>query len=432
MKRYHDKAAAISLPADSNKGQTFVVSGEKTQGMGLRKLFHKLLDERGVNGLAVNNPHTNEVELSLSAPEPDSVLKELVARVKAEKNRDVEYRPSDHDTQMVPVEVRNRMLERLRQMHYKAYLESSLYDPNDSELIPRDKHRIDIADRYRLQDTGKALVGMVPERAARQLRGEEMPYSWMSQPSAPVAPLGKQSGILNYAMESPGHAAAVALPVALALNAALNPSVHKAMGWDTAKDVRQEITNGRPYPFSYLTGEAQELGDALLHGSWKDVKEEFGDTAYAGQQLFSQATGTNLPMVFSDEPIGKFRERNAKWNKVFAERGIPFSVDYLAGGSNYLKPEKVKAVFAMAGVPLPDAEAKDLSSRMAAMPDDAHKPASALETLGLPKQAIVKQDESSGKWILWTKDHKRRLGTHETAQDAYKQEYAIQEKREDP
>ena len=46
------------------------------------------------------------------------------------------------------------------------------------------------------------------------------------------------------------------------------------------------------------------------------------------------------------------------------------------------------------------------------------------------KSAMVKQDEETGKWVLWTKDGKRKLGTHATAADAYKQEYAIQKSQE--
>ncbi len=44
------------------------------------------------------------------------------------------------------------------------------------------------------------------------------------------------------------------------------------------------------------------------------------------------------------------------------------------------------------------------------------------------KAAIVKQE--GDKWVLWTKDGKRRLGTHDTARKAYAQEYAIQKAEE--
>lgn len=44
----------------------------------------------------------------------------------------------------------------------------------------------------------------------------------------------------------------------------------------------------------------------------------------------------------------------------------------------------------------------------------------------LIKSSVIKKDPKSKKWILWTKDGKRKLGTHDTAQEAYKQEYAIE------
>lgn len=43
---------------------------------------------------------------------------------------------------------------------------------------------------------------------------------------------------------------------------------------------------------------------------------------------------------------------------------------------------------------------------------------------------MVRQDPETGKWILWTADGKRKLGTHATAVAAYKQEYAIQKSQE--
>jgi hypothetical protein len=131
-----------------------------------------------------------------------------------------------------------------------------------------------------------------------------------------------------------------------------------------ARDIRQEVIGGRKYPLSYLTGEAQELGEALWNRDVPGIKEEFGDTAYAAQMLLSQTTNTNLPMIFSKDVISKFRKRNAIWKKYFDEAGIPFSVDYLSGGSNFAKPSKVKAVFGLAGRELSDEEAQALSSRM--------------------------------------------------------------------
>ncbi len=48
----------------------------------------------------------------------------------------------------------------------------------------------------------------------------------------------------------------------------------------------------------------------------------------------------------------------------------------------------------------------------------------------MAKSAFVKQDPDTGKWILWTRDKKRKLGTHDTPEEAYAQEYAIQKSQE--
>jgi hypothetical protein len=61
------------------------------------------------------------------------------------------------------------------------------------------------------------------------------------------------------------------------------------------------------------------------------------------------------------------------------------------------------------------------------------KSGSILELFGgveLEKYAVVKQDADTGKWILWARDGKRKLGTHDTPDEAYKQEYAIQKAQE--
>ena len=61
------------------------------------------------------------------------------------------------------------------------------------------------------------------------------------------------------------------------------------------------------------------------------------------------------------------------------------------------------------------------------------KSGSILELFGgveLEKSAVIKQDADTGKWILWTRDGKRKLGTHDTPEEAHSQEYAIQKSQE--
>jgi hypothetical protein len=133
-----------------------------------------------------------------------------------------------------------------------------------------------------------------------------------------------------------------------------------AMHW--TKDLTRDIMGGRQYPVSYLTGELAELGEAVKNRDWENFKEEAGDSAYAAQMIAGQRTGLNLPVFGADKVIKKFYDRINNWKQIFDQKGVPFSVDYLKGGSNYAKPEKIQKVFELAGNPISEHEAKNIAS----------------------------------------------------------------------
>ena len=132
-----------------------------------------------------------------------------------------------------------------------------------------------------------------------------------------------------------------------------------ALHW--SKDLTRDIMGGRNYPVSYLTGEIGELGHAIKNLDWENVKEEFGDSAYAAQMLIAQRTGLNLPVLGANAQIKKFYDRIERWKKIFGDQNIPFSVDHLSGGSNYAKPEKIQKAFASAGHQMSPEEAAAIS-----------------------------------------------------------------------
>lgn len=124
--------------------------------------------------------------------------------------------------------------------------------------------------------------------------------------------------------------------------------------------VRQAIIGNRKYPTSYLVGELKELVVEILHCRWAGIREEFQDCAYAAQMLVSQGTGLDFRLVCCREVIAKFLKRIEEWQTAFSKRGVRFSVDYLAGGSNHAKPAKVVAAFAKAGHVITEKEAAAL------------------------------------------------------------------------
>jgi hypothetical protein len=125
-----------------------------------------------------------------------------------------------------------------------------------------------------------------------------------------------------------------------------------------SKDVSRDLLNGRKYPLSYLTGELGELVESVKNMDWPNFKEELGDSAYAAQMILAQKLGLNLPLIGASAPVDKFYARRKGWEDIFKERGVPFSNDYLAGGSNLKKPKKIQAALGLAGHAITKDEAR--------------------------------------------------------------------------
>ena len=136
---------------------------------------------------------------------------------------------------------------------------------------------------------------------------------------------------------------------------------------ERAISLTAEILGGRTYPFGYVTGELMELAEALWQRDAAGVREEFADAAYATQMWVWQRLGLNAPVFCAGFALAKFRARNRIWRALFEDEGIVFTVDYLVGGSNFAKPAKIAAAFAVAGVTLDEAKLAELSRKATAM-----------------------------------------------------------------
>jgi len=172
----------LGLPSNLTKGAgVFTASGNKVQGVGLRKLYHSLLDERGLTGLGVNNEETGDVELSFDGDEArrKEVFKELAARIRAKTNHPVTFAPTTVPQTSTPVKLSNKDSERLNAIHHLAYRMSNMYDPADPLMDPNDTFKQKLADRFRLQVSQRGLEGTVPSRAAEQLLGTRPMYAGM-------------------------------------------------------------------------------------------------------------------------------------------------------------------------------------------------------------------------------------------------------------
>ena len=171
-------AEAIRMLKQSDE-RAYQVSGDAVQGVGLRKLYHKLLAERGVKGLAVNNPRKGTVELSMTADgdKASEILDVLKSALRQRTGKDIAVRPGNQ-ARPRRVSLSPEDLDKLNRKHNLLFRRSSKAG-GDLSLTPAADFRQEIKDRYLLEDDGENLSGYVPRGARAQLTGKEVPYGFM-------------------------------------------------------------------------------------------------------------------------------------------------------------------------------------------------------------------------------------------------------------
>ena len=107
----------------------------------------------------------------------------------------------------------------------------------------------------------------------------------------------------------------------------------------------------------------KELGEEIKKRDWPAIKDEAGDVMYSAQMIAHQKSGINFPMIGADGSIKKFQDRRAIWKQIFKDHGGEFHTDYLKGGSNYARPEKIQKALGMAGIKIDNDTAASVSRR---------------------------------------------------------------------
>lgn len=130
-----------------------------------------------------------------------------------------------------------------------------------------------------------------------------------------------------------------------------------------AKKVLHDLTGTRGYNPGYLQGEVDEFVEAFKAKRAKEVEEELQDVMFGAQMLAHQVSKRDAPVLGADDKIREFYRRKNYYEKMFKDRDVPFSTDYLAGGSNPLKPHKIQAAFDLAGQPIDEPAAAAYSKQ---------------------------------------------------------------------
>lgn len=226
------------------------------------------------------------------------------------------------------------------------------------------------------------------------------------------------------------------------------------------KNKRINISAEDPRPFSTATHEFEHalgFGDDGWRGllapyigedvklrsqpAWLRELQPYAQTAAARQERLALAT-VETPAVLA-ETVAEMRGRHAG-NRLRAggpsAAGLPSELQFGVPGYNQVSGEFIRRMGSrhMYGLN-PDTNA--VVGKPRSMTELLTRPESRqwLQRMGRKvtekqsnheKQAVIKQDPDTGKWILRTKDGKRKLGVHATAEAAYKQEYAILKSQE--
>ena len=175
------KPTAVNLlptPDLTKNAAMYNVTGDKVQGVGLRKLYHSLLEANKLKGLAVNNEETGDVELSFDGKAKDraKLFKELSDLIQAKTQRPINIEKSKIQQKLVPVNMTGADVDKVIGLGHLAYRRSPAYDPKDQVLKSTEEGQKELMDRYRLGLENGNLVGKVPQRAYEQLMGVRPMY----------------------------------------------------------------------------------------------------------------------------------------------------------------------------------------------------------------------------------------------------------------
>jgi hypothetical protein len=143
---------------------TYELTGEALQTVGLRKYIHQLLQQRELEGNAVNNPLTGGILLTTSSSKDDQ--KEILSNILdyvSKHGGNVSAKEIEGSSKLEPVHI---SYDKVDDFFYRHGLKRVLEWPEPKR---RQKWLI---DRYRLKLGKTGLEGNVPEIAAKQLRVE--------------------------------------------------------------------------------------------------------------------------------------------------------------------------------------------------------------------------------------------------------------------
>lgn len=183
----------------SNETYRLHISGEKVQNVGLRKNLHRILDEHGMDGVAVNNPYNDTVEAYISGSEGDrrKVVSKLSDYIQESTGHPITVKEHLSSKKMRPITMNREQMEDVTNGQYLAYMLTSGDDRRNDSDVGIAKAEAALMPRFRLKKEKNGLYsGMLPEMGIKQLTGKAPHYKKFMKHNHKI---GIDEGISNMA-----------------------------------------------------------------------------------------------------------------------------------------------------------------------------------------------------------------------------------------
>lgn len=150
---------------------SYILEGAKLQGVGLRKHLHKILNEMDAKGLAVNDPYTGNVYMTVEKSHADEAKKKLNSYLEGKG--------------LEPAQFHAAASQKLKRVEIDAVKAKNYVKTHGLSKITPEQIMPFVAERYNLTPSHGKLQGYVTADALKQLQGKAPAYEMqLTNPSS--------------------------------------------------------------------------------------------------------------------------------------------------------------------------------------------------------------------------------------------------------
>lgn len=156
------------------------ITGAQVQNVGLRKNLHRILDEEGMTGIAVNDPYKNSVDAYISGSDAKRkrAYTKLRGYIKEKTGHEIKIKETLSQHGLADVQLSRRDLNDTANTQYLLYMmRNKNIDRTKIRGLGLKKSEDDIIPRFRLKkNKSNEYIGKLPQIGIDQLYGKAAHY----------------------------------------------------------------------------------------------------------------------------------------------------------------------------------------------------------------------------------------------------------------